>query len=72
MIGLMLNEKELCEIEYLLKREMEEILFDMGDDRIEQVIKNSMCERYKILFALFKRVAPETEFIKFLPPKSDG
>jgi hypothetical protein len=65
MLGLLINEKEVKEIEYLIKREMDEILFDLRDDRIDQVVKRAMEERYKILFSLFKRVAPAKECLKY-------
>lgn len=65
MLGLLINEKEVKEIEYLIKREMDEILFDLRDERIDHVVKRAMDERYKILFALFKRVAPAKECLKY-------
>ncbi|WP_370221908.1 hypothetical protein [Cytobacillus sp.] len=51
MIGMLLNQKELKEMEYLIKREMDEILFDLKDDRIDHIVKRAMEERYKILFS---------------------
>lgn len=69
MIGILINEKEMKELEYLIKREMDEILFDMDDERIEHVVKRAMKERYKILFSLFKRVASPKECLKYMPAK---
>ena len=66
MFGLLINEKEVKEMEYLLKREMDEILFDLGDDRIDHIVKRAMEERYKVLFALFRRVASPHECIKYI------
>ncbi|WP_374720883.1 hypothetical protein [Peribacillus tepidiphilus] len=70
MLGFLINVKEQKEIEYLLKREMDEILFDLQDDRIDHIVKRSMDERYKILFNLFTRVAPPRECIKYMKTKS--
>lgn len=69
MIGIIINQKEEKEIMYLIKREMDEILFDLKDDRIDHIVKRSMEERYKILFTLFKRVAPPVECFRYLPSK---
>jgi hypothetical protein len=69
MLGVLINEKELKELEYLIKREMDEILFDLKDDRIDHVVKRSMKERYQILFSLFKRVASPKECLKYMPAK---
>jgi hypothetical protein len=69
MLGVLINEKELKELEYLIKREMDEILFDLKDERIDHIVKRSMRERYQILFSLFKRVASPTECLKYMPAK---
>ncbi|KKK35258.1 hypothetical protein WQ57_16175 [Mesobacillus campisalis] len=66
MLGFLINEREIKEIEYLIKREMDEILFDLKDERIDHIVKRSMKERYKILFSLFKRVAPPSECMKYM------
>lgn len=66
MIGILINEKEVKELEYLIKREMDEILFDLKDKRIDHIVKRAMEERYKILFALFKRVASPRECLKYM------
>ncbi|GIN64237.1 hypothetical protein J27TS8_42300 [Robertmurraya siralis] len=66
MLGMMMNDKEVKEIQYLIKREMDEILFDLEDERIDHIVKRAMEERYKILFALFKRVAPSKECLTYI------
>jgi hypothetical protein len=70
MIGLLVNNKEVKELEYLLKREMEEILLDVGDSRIDHIVKHAMEERYKILFQLFKRIATPSECTKYVRTSS--
>lgn len=72
MIGILINEKETKELEYLVKREMDEILFDLKDERIDHIVKRSMKERYKILFSLFKRVAPPKECLKYMPSQKQA
>ncbi|WP_338471374.1 hypothetical protein R4Z10_00890 [Niallia sp. XMNu-256] len=66
MLAMLLNEKEIKEMQYLLKREMDEILYDLRDERIDMFIKTEMEERYKHLFMLFKRVAPPVECMKYI------
>ncbi|MDN3019705.1 hypothetical protein PH210_26425 [Paenibacillus sp. BSR1-1] len=66
MFGLLINEKEVKEMEYLIKREMDEILFDLRDERIDHIVKNAMEERYKVLFTLFRRVAPPNDCLKYM------
>ncbi|MBM7705103.1 hypothetical protein [Metabacillus iocasae] len=69
MRGLLVNEKEVKELEYVIKRELEELLFDFTDDRIDHVVKRSMEERYDILFKLFSRVASPRECLKYIRSK---
>ncbi|RDY68013.1 hypothetical protein LC065_03870 [Halobacillus litoralis] len=69
MHGLMINEQERREIEYLLKREMEEITFDLGDHRIDQGLKRAMEERYEVLFQIFRRFATREECLQYMPRK---
>ncbi|MCJ8009641.1 hypothetical protein ACFFF5_17755 [Lederbergia wuyishanensis] len=70
MLGLLLNDRDKEEIIYLLKREMDEILFDLKDARIESIVKQSMEERYKTLFSLFKRVASQYDCMRYVLPSS--
>ncbi|WP_156291794.1 hypothetical protein [Oceanobacillus salinisoli] len=67
MLGLLINEMEQKEIEYLLKRELEEIMMDLEDPRIEYNVKQAMKERYQTLFRLLRRLASEEECIKYMP-----
>ncbi|RUQ24157.1 hypothetical protein ELQ35_22260 [Peribacillus cavernae] len=69
MLGLVINEKEKKEMEYIVKRELDEILFDLQDERTEHIVKRAMEERYKILFNLFKRVAPARECLRYTRTK---
>ncbi|MCQ6276389.1 hypothetical protein JMM81_15850 [Bacillus sp. V3B] len=66
MIAMLLNEVEKREMQYLLKREMDEILFDLKDERIDIMVKGEMEERYKHLFTLFKRVASPSDCMKYM------
>ncbi|MCK2020921.1 hypothetical protein [Peribacillus frigoritolerans] len=71
MLGLLINDKEKMELEYLLKREMDEILFDLQDDRIDHLVKRAIIEKYNILFRLFKRVSTEEEILMYMKGKSN-
>lgn len=72
MLGLMLNSKETQEIEYMLKRELEEILLDLTDSRIDGIVKRAMEERYKTIFQLYKRFASPKECYKYIRNKNQS
>lgn len=67
MFGVIINEKELRELEYMIKKEMDELIFDLEDTRIDIVVKKAMYDRYRILFQLFRRVATEQDVLKYIP-----
>ncbi|WP_017729547.1 hypothetical protein [Halalkalibacterium ligniniphilum] len=66
MLGFLLNHKETLEIEYLLKREMEELLLDLSDPRIDEVVKRAIVEKYQIVFGIYKRLASPKEQLKYM------
>ncbi|ADU28455.1 hypothetical protein [Evansella cellulosilytica] len=66
MLGMMLTGKESQEIEYLLKRELEELLLDFSDSRIDGVVKRAMEERYQMIFQLYKRFTTKQEYLKYV------
>ncbi|MFC7061865.1 hypothetical protein [Halobacillus seohaensis] len=69
MYGLMITKQEHQEVEYLLRREMEEITLDLGDYRIDSSIKKAMEDRYDVLFQLFRRFATGEECLQYMPNK---
>ena len=45
MFGLLINDQEVKEIEYLIKRELDEILFDLKDER--SLVSGAIGSRHK-------------------------
>ncbi|GKU84987.1 hypothetical protein [Niallia sp. NCCP-28] len=66
MLGILLSQREVKEFEYLLKRELDEILFDLGDDRIDKSVKSAMAVRYRELFSLFKKIASPKDCLQYM------
>ncbi|RLL39956.1 hypothetical protein D8M04_19790 [Oceanobacillus piezotolerans] len=66
MLGLLLKDMEQKEIEYLLKRELDEILNDLEDPRVNKKLKESMRTRYKRLFKLLCRMCNEKDRTKYM------
>ncbi|WAA12445.1 hypothetical protein [Fervidibacillus halotolerans] len=61
MLGLLISNKEKEEIIYILKREMDELLYDLREGRLNSSVKKAMEERYQILFHLLIRLVPPNE-----------
>ncbi|HET7615484.1 MAG TPA: hypothetical protein VFK27_00910 [Bacillales bacterium] len=66
MLGALFSDKEIQELVYVIKKEMEELLFDLDDERIEMIVKQSMEERYRLMFRLFSRFASAEECSRYL------
>lgn len=72
MLGFLFNTKEVQELEFLLKRELEEMLLDFSDKRIDYLVKRAMEERYSIMFRMYARIAPPTELSKYVRRRKIG
>lgn len=65
MLGMLFNEKECKELDYVLRKELDEMLFDLGDKRLDQDIRQAISKRYKTVFQMYARVAPPKELSKY-------
>ena len=51
MLGMLFNEKECKELDYVLRKELDEMLLDLSDQRLDQNIRQAIANRYKTVFA---------------------
>lgn len=70
MMGFLFNEKECQELQYLLRRELEELLLDLGDKRIDGMIRAAMEERYATVFKMYGRLVSPSELAKYARNKT--
>lgn len=66
MMGFLFTARECSEIEYLIRRELEELLLDLGDVRIDEMVKRAMEQRYKVLFKMYSRFVTPKELSKYV------
>lgn len=66
MFGILLTAKETQEMEYLIKKELEELLLDLSDPRIDGLVKQAMEERYRIIFKMYSRFVTPKELSKYI------
>jgi hypothetical protein len=69
LVGMLLNHQELHEFEYVLKKEMEELMYDLEDHKIDSIVKSVLEERYQIIYRLFCRFAKPADRRKYLRKK---
>lgn len=65
MLGMMFTDKECKELDYLLRKELEEMLLDLTDRRLEGAVKEAIARRYKIVFRMYARFAPAKELSRY-------
>lgn len=65
MLGFLFNERECRELDYVLRKELDEMLFDLNDKRIDADIKVAIESRYKVIFRMYARLASPREISKY-------
>ncbi|MEK3733358.1 MULTISPECIES: hypothetical protein [Paenibacillus] len=65
MLGMLFNEKECKELDYVLRKELDEMLLDLSDGRLDHNIRQAIANRYKTVFRMYARFAPQKELSKY-------
>lgn len=65
MLGVLFNDRECKELNYLLRKELDEMLLDLTDNRIDSDIKSAIESRYKVIFRMYARLASPKELSKY-------
>jgi len=65
MLGVLFNDRECKELGYLLRKELDEMLLDLGDHRIDAEIRSAIEARYKVIFRMYARLATPRELSKY-------
>jgi hypothetical protein len=65
MLGVLFNDRECKELSYLLRKELDEMLLDLSDHRIDTDIKAAIESRYKVIFRMYARLASPKELSRY-------
>jgi hypothetical protein len=65
MLGMLLSDKECKELDYMLRKEMDEMLLDLSDRRLDKPVKEAISRRYKTIFRMYARIAPPRELSRY-------
>lgn len=66
VLGFMFSEQECKELGYMLRKELDEMLFDMGDSRLDQDVKKAIASRYQTVFRMYARIATPKELSRYV------
>ena len=65
MLGILYTDKECRELDYVLRKELDEMLLDLHDSRLDGDIKAAIAKRYKIIFRMYARMASPKELSRY-------
>jgi hypothetical protein len=65
MLGFLFNDRECKELDYVLRKELDEMLFDLNDHRVDAGAKSAIELRYRIVFRMYTRLASTKEISKY-------
>ncbi|GAA3411880.1 hypothetical protein ACFFNY_34520 [Paenibacillus hodogayensis] len=65
MLGFLFNQRECKELGYVLRKELDEMLFDLKDHRLEGDVKKAIESRYKIVFRMYARLASPKDLSRY-------
>ncbi|ANE46822.1 hypothetical protein SY83_11615 [Paenibacillus swuensis] len=65
MLGILFNDKECKELDYVLRKELDEMLLDLNDSRIDGEIRVAIENRYKVIFRMYARFASPKELSRY-------
>jgi hypothetical protein len=66
MLGILLNDRECRELDYMLRKELDEMQLDLSDSRIDGDMKYAIERRYKLVFRIFARLATPGELSSYV------
>ncbi len=65
MLGMMFTDKECRELGYMLRKELDEMLMDIGDRKLEGPVREAIVKRYKIVFRIYARMASPRDLSRY-------
>ncbi len=74
MLGVLLTEKEGMELEFLIKKELDDIRNDEKIKNHHPIVQRAIEERYKLLLKMLIKIAPKSEYLRYLntPVKAEN
>ncbi|RJG19291.1 hypothetical protein ABU162_29200 [Paenibacillus thiaminolyticus] len=65
MLGFLFNDNECRELEYMLRKELDEMLFDLSDNRLDSEVRQAISRRYRTVFRMYARIASPKDLSKY-------
>lgn len=66
MLGFLFNERETKELEYILRKELEEMLLDLNDKRLDGTLRKAIENRYHVVFRMYSRFGKTSDLSRYM------
>lgn len=70
MLGFLFNDRECRELDYLLRKELDEMIYDLRDQQLNEDLKSAIESRYRVIFRMYARLASPNEISKYARNKN--
>lgn len=65
MIGCVFNDRECREFAYILSKELDDMLLDLKDKRVDNEIKAAIESRYTVIFKMYARFTSKEDTSRY-------
>ncbi|MNM78199.1 hypothetical protein D3C81_900910 [compost metagenome] len=65
MLGMLFSDQEGKELDYLLRKELDELALDLNDKRIDADIRVALKERFKRIYRIYARFGSKKELARY-------
>jgi hypothetical protein len=62
---MLFTDKECRELGYMLRKELDEMLLEISDRKLEGPVKEAIVQRYKIVFRIYARIASPRDLSRY-------
>ena len=70
MLGFLFNEMECSELAYMLRKELDEMMFDLKDKQLGREVCSAIEKRYRVVFRMYARLASPNEISRYARNKA--
>lgn len=70
MLGFLFNEMECRELGFMLRKELDEMMYDLKDDQLNRDVRTAIEKRYRVVFRMYARLASPNEISRYARNKA--
>ena len=64
MIGILFHENHIIELEFIIRKVLEELKEELSDEQLSQILRDALVVKYKSIIELYERIAVKESVIQ--------